>query len=321
MPYSTYQELNDAVMAHYPKGEFSQALEILNAAVGQFPEHRTDADYLRSCLAVRVNELPLAYQILDALYADRIWISETIFRDSPSYAPLQGQPEFEQRVRAHAELRARMGASTPAQLDVLPPAKESVPTPTIFHLHGNGSHPSVELPNWQFAANKGWLVAAPTAQDVFWAGGNAVWPSHASAETQIAGHFSTLQKDYAIDPTQIILTGFSMGGDVAMAQTLTGNLIPARGFIAVAPGGPMVDDPESYLPLIEGARGRGLRGVIMASSGDPAIDLEKIARLAQFLNEGEIPCRLVFYSDEGHTYPEDFPKRLKSALAFIFRNK
>jgi poly(3-hydroxybutyrate) depolymerase len=219
------------------------------------------------------------------------------------------------------ELRARTEPDGPARLHLLPPSASTTASPLIFHLHGNGSHPDLELPNWQYAANKGWLVAAPAAQDMFWAGGNAVWPSHASAETQIAEHFSALQKDYSIDPTHILLTGFSMGGDIAIAQTLQGNLIPARGFIVVGPGGPMVDDPESYRPLIEAAHGRGLRGVIMASSADPAIELDKITRLAQLLNEGGIPCRFVFYSDEGHVYPEDFPKRLKSALAFILRDE
>jgi poly(3-hydroxybutyrate) depolymerase len=323
MNYPTYQEVNAAAIGHYQKGEFAQALEILNEAVGQFPANRTEADYLRSCLAVRVNDIPLTYQILDKLYADGIWFAESIFRDSPSYAPLQGNPEFEQRIKSHAELHTQARASGPAQLFTLAPVGDrstpDSPTPIIFHLHGNNSHPTLELPNWQPAADAGWLVASPAAEDVLWAGGHAAWPDHESAERQVAAHFTHLKKDYTIDESQIILTGFSMGGDVAIAQTLKGSIIPARGFLVVGPGGPMIDEPESYRPLIEGAKNRNLRGVIMVSRADGAIEPDKTAQLAQMLNDGGVPCRFVFYPDEGHVYPADFDKRLADALAFVLK--
>ena len=321
MPYSTYQDLNDAAMAHYQTGDFAQALALLDAEAGQFPASRREADYLRSCLAARVGDVARTYQILDGFYADGIWMDENLFRVSPSYAPLQGQEEFEKRVQAHVDLRTRTEPDGPARLHLLPPSASHVPSPLIFHLHGNGSHPNLELSNWQLAADQGWLVAAPLSENTFFQGANAFWPDHETAEKQLAAHFPTLQTEHAIDLTRIILTGFSMGGDIAIAQTLKGDLIPARGFIVVGPGGPMIDDPDSYRPLIEQANGRGLRGLIMASSADPAIEPEKIARLAQLLNEGGIPCRFVFYPDKGHVYPEDFPKRLKSALAFVLRNE
>lgn len=319
MTYSTYQDLNDAAMAHYQTGDFAQALALLDAEAGQFPASRREADYLRSCLAVRVGDVARTYQILDAYYAEGIWMDEALFRNSPSYAPLQGQEEFEKRVQAHVELRARTELTGPARLHLLAPSAPQTPTPLIFHLHGNGSQPALELPNWYFATKQGWLVAAPLSENTFFQGGNAFWPDHASAEKQLAAHLLTLKNEHTLDETRIILSGFSMGGDIAIAQALKGDLIPARGFLAIAPGGPMMDDPDSFRPLIEQAKGR-VRGVILASSADPAINPEKIARVAQLLNAGGHPCRLVLYSDEGHIYPDDFPKQLKSALTFILRN-
>ena len=316
MNYATYQAVNAAAMAHYQNGEFSQALALLNAEAPRFPENRPEADYLRACLAVRTDNHALTYQILDGLYADGIWFAETLFRNSPSFASLQGNPEFEQRATSHAELRARTDPVGPARLHVHLPAGGSAP-PTLFHLHGNGSHPSVELPHWQPAGDRGWLVAAPVASDVLFAGGNAFWPDHETAERQLSAHFATLKHDHPVDETRLILTGFSMGGDVAIAQTLKGNLIPARGFLVVGPGGPMIDEPESYRPLIDAAKGRNLRGVIMVSRHDPAIEPDKAAQLAQMPNDGSIPCRFIEYPDEGHVYPADFAERLDNALSFI----
>lgn len=321
MTYSTYQDLNDAAMAHYQMGDFAQALALLDAEAGQFPASRREADYLRSCLAVRVGDVARTYQILDAYYAEGIWMDEALFRNSPSYAPLQGQEEFEKRVRAHVELRARTEPVGQARLHLLHPPASQDASPLLFHLHGNGSHPSTELPNWQPAADQGWLVAAPTAEDVFWAGGNAFWPDHESAEKQVASHFTALQTDHAIDLSRIILSGFSMGADVAIAQALKGDLIPARGFLAIAPGGPMIEDPDSFRPLIEQAKGRNLRGVIMVSRNDGTIDPDKAAQLAQMLNDNGIPCHFIEYPEEGHVYPADFGTRLAEEMAFILNEK
>jgi dienelactone hydrolase len=320
MTYKTYEKAYTVAMSHYRRGEFAEAFEIFNSVGSHFPDQRTEIDYLRSCLAVRVNDYDLAYKILDAFYADGIWFSERILRESPSYQLLQGKPEFEQRVMSHAELRTRSGSSAPAQLHFLIPARESELFPVIFHLHGNGSYPTIELPSWQPAVNAGWLVAAPSAKDALWAGGNASWPDHESAERQISVHFATLKKEHRIDETRIILTGFSMGGDVALAQTLKGDVIKARGFLVVGPGGPMIDDPENFRPLIEAAQGHKQRGVIMVSRADGTIDPDKAAQLAQLLNDSGIPCQFIEYPDEGHVYPADFASSMLDAVTFILGN-
>lgn len=314
--YTTFQEAYNAAITLYQNGEFGPALDLLTEIVSQFPDDRIEADYLRSCLAVRVDNVSLTYQILDAFYADGIWLSDGIFRNSPSYAPLQGIPAFEQRVYAHAELRTQTDPGGPRKLYTLPPRGDGT-APVILHLHGNGSHPDIELPQWQSAADQGWLVAALASEEIFWAGGRAVWSDHESGEKQLAYHFANLKKDYAIDPTRIILTGFSMGADIALAQTLKGEIVPARGFLVVAPGGPMIDEPESFRPLIEQAKGCTLRGVIMVSRKDGTIDPDKAAQLAQLLNEGGIPCQFIEYPDEGHFYPSDFGANLPEQLAWI----
>lgn len=318
MTYSTYQELNDAAMAHYHNGDFAQALALLDAEGGQFHLFRREVDYLRSCLSVRVGNAARTYQILDAFYAEGIWMDENLFRISPSYAPLQGTDEFEQRVQAHVELRARTEPVGPNRLHILSPAGANAAPPVIFHLHGNSSQPAVELPHWQPAADKGWIVAAPLSENTFFQGAtNAFWPDHETAEKQLAAHFTSLKSGHLFDATRIILTGFSMGGDVAIAQTLKGDIVKARGFLVIAPGGPMMDAPDSFRPLIEQAQGRTLRGVIMVSRTDGVIEPDKAAQLAQMLNDGGIPCQFVEYPDEGHVYPADFAERLGKALAFL----
>ena len=69
MTYKTYQEAREAAIAHHQKGEFAEAMEIFAAVRPQFPDDRVDIDYFRSCLAVRLDDTALTYQILDDLLA------------------------------------------------------------------------------------------------------------------------------------------------------------------------------------------------------------------------------------------------------------
>jgi len=259
----------------------------------------------------------LTYQILDELFADGIWFSEELFRLSPSYAPLQGVDEFEKRVQANIKLRAQSGDDTAAVLHTRIPETGKGPYPVIFHLHGNGSSALAEIDHWQAAVDAGWLVAAPNSATIFWAGSDALWRDHETARAQIAKHVEELQINFELDTDNIIFTGFSMGGEIALAETLRGELAPARGFIIIGAGGPMLEDTANFKPLIETAQKRNLRGAILVSESDAAIQDDKLEEMAELLNTGGIPTQFEKYPDIGHVFPSDFGKRLPGLLAWV----
>ncbi len=321
MDYKTYEDARNAAVAHYQNGEYTEAMIIFDAARPQFPSDRIDIDYYRSCLAARLKNTTLIYQILDELHNDSIWFSEDLFRKSPSYMPLQGENDFEQRVKSHVTLRARSGESQIPTLHTRLPSRVDEPYPTIFHLHGNGSGALAEIDHWQAAVDAGWLVAAPNSANTFWAGGGSFWPDHETAHTQIIKHFADLRAEQKLDTGNIIFSGFSMGGDVVLAEALKGELALACGFLLVGPGGPMTDNPESLKPLIEAAKARNLRGAIIISDSDAAIQGNKLEEVVELLNVGGIPTKFDKYPDIGHVFPSDFGARLPALLAWITGDK
>jgi len=315
--YSSFEEANAEALALFQKGEFSTAMGILEDIRPDYPDRRADIDYLRSCLAVRLGDQVLALQIFDDLLNEGIWFSETLFRGSPSYQPLQGNSAFEKLVAAHLTLRKNAEIIKNKDFNVLTPENEvDKPYPLILLLHGNGSNPSDEIKQWKSATDVGWLVAAPRAQAAYWAGGGAFWTDHEDAQRQIQGFLEFFQNTYSIDLERVILAGFSMGGDIAIAQSLKAEILHPLGFIAIGPGGPMVDMPETYQPLLNSAD-RTLRCVFMASTADDLIQIEKIYHLSEMFQETGLPTRFEEYADKGHVYPADFGTKLAAALHFI----
>ena len=316
--YNTFEEANTVALAHYQKQAYSDAMVVMDAARTQFPDRRADADYLRACLAMRLDDHGKALQILDDLLVDGIWFSTQLLRESPSFKPLQGLPEFERRVAAHQAVREKDEKANGGLLKVLvPEVAGGTALPLILLLHGNGSTAEREIDLWQPAVERGWLVAAPRSEAAFWAGGGSFWPDHDSAYEQVAMHLTHLRQHYNIDEKRVIFAGFSMGGDVAIAETLKGMLVQALGFIVVGPGGPMIDEPESYSPLIVENQDRMIRCVFLMSDSDPLIQPDQIRTFAEMCLERGFPTHLDVYSDNGHVYPVDFEKRLRKALEFF----
>ena len=108
-----------------------------------------------------------------------------------------------------------------------------------------------------------------------------------------------------------------MGGEIALAETLKGEITPACGFIIIGAGGPMLEDPQNFKPLIEAAQKRNLRGAILVSESDDAIQDDKLEETVELLNKGNIPTQFEKYPDIGHIFPSDLGERLPELLAWI----
>ncbi|HML23303.1 MAG TPA: hypothetical protein PKD09_16735, partial [Aggregatilinea sp.] len=138
-----------------------------------------------------------------------------------------------------------------------------------------------------------------------------VWDDQERSDREVCAHFDALRGQYAVDPARIVVGGFSMGAETALRLALTG-AIPARGFVAVAPGGVITRQPERWEPLIAQAQGRGLRGYLVAGDRDPSY--EPIATLAEMLTAGGVPCVFETIPGHGHTFPPGFAARLPDLL-------
>jgi dienelactone hydrolase len=117
------------------------------------------------------------------------------------------------------------------------------------------------------------------------------------------------------DRARVVTAGISKGGEVAVWLALSGAL-PARGFIAIAPGGPRIDEPERLLPLVEASREQGIRGYLIVGDQD-TFCYEPTLKLAAFLKQHDVAHELEVHPGAGHGFPPDFEQSLRRALEFI----
>jgi predicted esterase len=314
----SFTELTDKIQSHFAEGTFAEGLSLASQYVTVYPEEFALLNYWRMCLAARMNEYPIANKILESTLASGNWYSEFLLRNSPSLAPLQGEDEYERLVGISLQMRASDPATAVPMLVIRPKdacGPEDEGCPAVIFLHANQDTAQKNVPHWRSLADEGWLVALPQSSAAMWADAY-VWMDHDTSSNEVVKHFERLKKEYSLDRGRIILAGFSMGAEVALAMALNG-AIGAKGFILLGPGGPFTDDPAKWSPSIEKAKDKGLRGVILMGLADESIPQDNIRALVETFTKAGIACDLKTYPDLKHEYPPDFEVVLKEALKYI----
>lgn len=235
---------------------------------------------------------------------------------TPSWQPLQGRPEFE-KVASLCKAR-ELEAHAEAVLMVEEPeggCREDRPCPTLVALHGNGSFGAAALNGWRPAVSQGWLLAAVQSSQIM-ATNIYMWDDQQTALRDIQERYAELRRTHNIDPDRVVLAGFSLGGETALRAALSGT-IPVRGFLLLGPGGPTIDTPEEWLPLIKQGAARQLRGYVLLGEQDLGTPHETIKALINLLNTHDIPTHLEILPDLAHDYLRDPAPVLERALAFI----
>lgn len=317
----TIEQIGEQVQEHFANQTYREGLTLTAAALRAHPESYPLINYWGACLAARLGDIPLACELLQTTLANGVWYSEFVLRSSPSFEDLQGEAAFETVVA----ISLQMQENDPAEalpLVVLRPQNACDPDddepgcPTVFFLHGNQDSVQANLPRWTHLSQTGWLVGMPQSSRVLWAGAHA-WADYETAAEEASAAYANLDRQYGIDPDQVVLAGFSMGAEVALAMALSGR-IQCQGFILLGPGGPFMDDLAKWQPFLEDAAGRGLRGLIITGSADATIPHENIAELVARLNAHGVTTELEIHPDLKHEYPPDFSARLDYALKYIF---
>jgi len=312
--YPTFATLNEKLVELFQAKQFAEALDFVTAEGPRFPDDRVDVDYWRMCAAARVGNLPLLIQIAEQALSEGMWYGEMLWRQSPSFAPLQGNPEFERIVsasRAAQEIDAPSGAPI---MITRTPENHSAASPLLIALHGNTSSAERTLPYWEAAVAHGWVMALPQSTQIMHKGSLFAWNDLETAAKDVQARYAQLQNEIAFDRNRIVLAGHSMGGLVAIQMALTGAL-NVHGFIANGPAVPFLDEPEETLhAILESARVRGLRGYFIIGANDDAIFADKVQALAEKIKAAGIPCGLEIVPDATHDYSPAYDAALRRAL-------
>ena len=269
--------------------------------------------FQRLLLPLRMGRPEETLRRLEELHNTGRWFSRWFLERGQAFRPLAEDPRWQAALSSLDELERAYWRSGVMPPITLTPKAGRPPYPLAIAVHGNGFNSRHMAEQMAPAALQGWQVFCPLAPNLVGPGAHW-WADHDESKQTIEAQVK--QAGLSAAPGQVILAGFSKGGEVAEVLSLRG-AFEARGFITVGAGGflHLEANPDRWRPLMEQAP-PGLRGVVMYS----AFDLERIGPLARILalyREYGIAVQLVEYPGQGHIFPVDFGDRWKAALEWI----
>ena len=309
----------DGVVRLIHEKQYERALEIIIQEGGQFPEVARTMNYHRICLAATLGDTIQALNVLKETLDAGIYYPSILLgpeAEPPGLDPLLEIPEFVQLKSDHQQhYQEAMENAHPVLVTDGPELPPDEAPPLLFATHGNVSCIENEIENYRKIVEWGWLLAMPQSSQPWGMEGRYVWGDWEVTEMQLKKYWKILGKKTDFNLDQIVTAGISKGGEVAMWLAISGT-IPARGFIAIAPGGPFLDEPERLIPLLEKNRKKKIRGYLIVGKQDTYC-YESTIRLASFLKDQNIDYKLIVHPDAGHWFPPNFEHSLRHALDFI----
>lgn len=293
-------------------GRYREAMERAAGAQPHYPDDEAILLHFRASMAARLHDPALALRLLREALDAGYWYAP-VFWESPELAALRGLDEFKAlRVDSDRRHASALAAARP-ELFVHLPEQAREPLPVLLALHGNLHDGQRELAHWLGLLRQGWLVASAQSSQV--AGPNRyIWDDRRQAERELQAHYNALRDEYPLEAGHFVVGGFSMGAETAIALALRG-VLPADGFIAVAPSGPLIRELDEHGELLAAPPPDGLRGAIVIGSHDPMVG--NVTGLADRLEAAGVPLRLLIYDGLGHDYPPGFAQRLPELIEFV----
>ncbi len=304
MNLEKYWELLRKVDRLYQAGKYQEVIDFLEDKHIEYPFGKAALAYSRICAASKLEQFDLSIKFIQDILDEGGWYSETVLRQSPSLLPLQDIPEFQKLLNISVE-RSKQVSKEEHNITVIP---ENVNPryPLMLALHAGSGFVEEEFESWKTIVDQGYVLGMPRSTNVFWSGqDSAYWPDHETAAKQIKAYVNKLNLDNSLDLERTVVGGLSSGAELSIWLALSG-IIPVRCFIVVAPGGQWMNELDKWPSLIEEAKNRDLRGMIILGEEDEAVPRESIQKLVKMLNDGGIPCQFIDYPGLGHWYPPDF---------------
>ncbi len=312
----TVQAAQSAFNDAYRQEDWPQAIEVGLDLVQMVPENAR-SKYNLACVYALSGDAGSAlhwlgraaasgFARLSVLDADSDLVT---VRDRPGYSNVRAQVAGnEQRRSQEIDRRA---ATSPVL--IVPPNDfdRKQPVPLIIAFHGYGDRPGNYPRFWGGPADAfGAVLAVP--QGLRPVGDGFGWGEVGEADAILQHTLKEVQRKYIVDPDQVILTGFSQGGFIALALGLR---YPDR-FAGVIPmAGP-------YIPEIDApprARGGDPRYFFMVGERDRAVS--DMRRAAKDYESAGFDVKLRVFQDTGHSFPRASDRELRNALRWVLERK
>ena len=310
--FSSYEEMRAQIGKLYQQKKYAEAAEILEKALTQFPGHLQANAYNLALMCVLMEAHDRAVDALEYGLEHGIWFGKYAV-DNEIWAPLESMESFRAFKRRNEAKRQEAQRSAQPKLEVCVPADydKSKTYPLFIALHGGGENIEVFKPQWTSdRLKKEYIVAYLQSSQIVSMTGFS-WTEDAElSKKEIRKAYEKITQDYPVDPSRVIVGGFSSGG-VASLDVVLDNIIPAVGFVVLCPA-----KPESFSPeKIGEAKGRGIRGTLLTTEMDPRLPVQK--EMAAVMKAEGLAHEFIVTPNIGHWYPENLGRMIDVAIGHI----
>ena len=307
--FAEYSDLFDEVVRLRQEGRAGDALALMETEGRRFPRQTAYVHLWRMSLSVALGRIDHAIRALEESLAAGCRYPMPMLRDWPAIAPLHDIVEFERlmhiaAMRYDAELTASHATVVVERPDIVAPPSG---LPLLVALHGNNDTAEDAARFWRGATEHGVVVAVPGSAEIALTPGLFVWNDADRAHLDVIGHVERLVQEQRIDPSRIVLGGFSAGAWRAL-QLAYSAALHARAAIVVGPWIPL----KEVEPL---ASARPVRTFIAVGDRDRA-GYEGALALAERLRAIGTPVHVEAFAGLGHDYPPQWDAVLGKALDF-----
>ena len=309
----SFDEISQKALGYFDDEKTLQkAYDLLTEAAPRFPEQASLTYNWRYCAAALMNKTDLALQLIQESLDAGFWWSAAYLTSDEDLKSLRELPEFKRLTElSDGMYQEAQKNSKPLALPLSIPEKTEGPMPLLLSLHGNNGNAQESTQYWESAVQEGWRTVLLQSSQIF--GPDAyVWDDLELGAKEIESHYKDLIASDLPQAGPTVVGGFSKGGEMSIWLALK-EIIPMAGFIAVNPGGPYIQDVNTFLPLIENCKSLGkLRGWLVGGEND--LNLDNIKTLHKMLNEHGLDCQLIIAPGIAHDFPQDFDQILAEAL-------
>ena len=307
----SFRELREEIFRLHAVGEYADALTLLLREAVHFPDQWSETLYWQGCLSALTGDVRGALRCLQEAVERDHWWSEATLRGDSDLKVLQGDPQFETLVSVCQWRYTQAEAAARPDLIVLTPTKDP-PWPLLIALHGAGGTAEEFAQHLRPATTEGWLVGVPQSSQVVAPGGYG-WADRDRTAREVRGHYEMMVRDYPVDPSRVVLAGFSQGGTAAVFIGLSG-LVRARGILGVACAPQDLNDVQK---AVRDTSVRQMRLYLLV--GDKDHLFKRVTDFGEVLKSAGMAVQLEVRPALGHELPDDFNLSLATALEFLSR--
>jgi poly(3-hydroxybutyrate) depolymerase len=316
---STWGEIEEAAYSLLEQDRIDDALALIEEAAPKL----NDREFEVSDLILRT--LFAAGRTEEALDAWENGLEKGYFYfiipRQATYDTVRGSDRFESLLARNNRVRAAACSENEPDYEVVLPESYSPAGsyPLVMIIHGGNQSIVKAMGRWDSSAiGDDLLIAylqssrqADTKSYRWDLNGTDIY-SAPTAQSEVLGLYEEIVGKYAVDTEQVILAGFSQGGNLSLTMASEGT-IPARGFIAGCPAIRAPVSPETAAA----AAARGVRGTIFVGANDWTADAVQTS--VTHFEEAGLSIRHLVMQDKGHEFPDDFDVVLREAVADIRR--